>query len=105
MIEVRLRPGAAVVASVALLAAVGIMFVIFKMARYALHAHGVFERIVRMTVATGELGMATKEIKVSVPDVIETRVMPVGWVVAAATLIAAAPFMCVIVGMTVDTLG
>ena len=104
MIEVRLRPGATVVAGVALVAAVGIVLVIFEMTRYALHAHGVFEWILGVAVATGELGMSAKEVKVGIPDMIEARVMPVGRVVAAATLIAAAPVMCVIVGVTVNTL-
>lgn len=48
--------------------------------------------------------MASEEIKVGIPDVIEARIMPVHRVVAAAALIAAAPVMCVIVGMTVDAL-
>gem|GEM_PF-4851608 len=48
--------------------------------------------------------MATEEIKVSITDMIEARIMPVCRVVATAALIAAAPVMCVIVSMTVDAL-
>jgi hypothetical protein len=57
-----------------------------------------------VAVATRQFGMASEEIKVGIPDVIEARIMPVHRVVAAAALIAAAPVMCVIVGMTVDAL-
>jgi hypothetical protein len=44
VIERRFRPGAVVVAGVALVAAMSVMFVIFQMTRYAVHAHRVLER-------------------------------------------------------------
>jgi len=100
VIKERFGPRIAGVAGVALIAAMTIMLVIFKMAGRAGHIHLVLKRILGVAVATGEICMFEEQLKICVARMIEARVVPVGRVMAILTLLPGATFVNVVAGMT-----
>lgn len=102
VVEERLFPRCTGMASVALLAAVHVMRVVFQVTGSAGFVHFVVERIFRMAVATGCVRMCAFQREVRVTLVIETRIMPVARVVAGVAFIAATSVVCVVCFMAAE---
>jgi hypothetical protein len=100
MIEKRLGPGIARMAGVTLVAAVAVVLVILEMAGRACHIHLVLKWILGMAVAACQLGMFEEQLEIGVTGVIETRVAPVGRVMAIFTLLAGAALVNVVIAVT-----
>ena len=103
VIKERFFPFCAGMASVTLVAAMLVMRVIFEVARYAGHIHFVVERTVGVTISAGGLCMFAFKGEVRIARVIETRVMPIGRIMAGLTLLSAAAVMRVVGFVTAET--
>lgn len=61
------------------------------------------ERVIAMTGIALLLGVLAVEHEVCIASVVETRIEPAGWFVAIAALIAAAPVVGIVLGVTAKT--
>ena len=99
MIELHLGPSDTHMARLALPAEMALVVVVFLVTSDALHGELVRKRIVAMASVAVLLRMFVIERKASVATVIKAGVVPAERAVACTTLVAAAPFVRIILGM------
>ena len=97
VVETRVLPFHGDMTSLAFLAAVTVVMIIFEMADSAAAIHLISEGILTMAILTGCLTMAAFKREVSIATVIETRIVPGNRVMAVATLVPASSFVIVVV--------
>lgn len=100
MIKAHLGPSGTHVAGLALLAEMPVVVVVFLMTTDAAYGELVREGVVAMTGIALLLCMLAIEHEARIPVVIEARIVPTGRVVTVAAFYAAAPVVCIVLGMT-----
>jgi len=96
VIKERFDPLCTAMASVAPIAAVPVMRVIFEMARGTSHVHLVLKRVLRVAIAALQCGMFAFKREFGIADMIKTGVVPVRRVVAALAFLATPSFVRVV---------
>jgi hypothetical protein len=105
MIEMDVSPTAAGVAGLTGFAEVAFVIVVLQVAGNTGRIEFIGERVLAVAAGTFLFGMLAVQQEIRVAVVIETGVVPAFRAVTVSALVAAAPFMRVVLGMTVVALG
>ena len=100
VIESRYVPGLAGMTCFAILTAAALVVVVFQVTADASHLHDIRERVRAVAIGAGKGRVFEFEWEVGVAVVVKAGIVPRAWVVAVLALLATAPLVRVVLGMT-----